>query len=63
MMTSPDDSIRSPSQLALDNLQAQLAPLDRYGLGGLTSVLLDGFVAPMAASLIALCACASPVGR
>jgi hypothetical protein len=29
-------------RLRIDDLRAQLAPLDRYGFGGLSSVMTDG---------------------
>jgi hypothetical protein len=30
-------------RLKIDDLRAQLAPLDRYGFGGLSSAITDGF--------------------
>ena len=60
MTSSQDgDSMRSGSRLGLDNLRAQLAPLDTYGLGDVTSALVDGLVALIGASRKALCACDS----
>jgi len=48
--------------LLVNDLCAQLAPLDRYGLPGLSSALVDGLVALLNASRNALCACDSRAG-
>jgi hypothetical protein len=36
------DCMRSPSMLALHDLDARLAPLDRYGLPGVSSAIVEG---------------------
>jgi hypothetical protein len=48
------DSMRSASLLARRDLDARLAPLDRYGLGGLSSALVLGLIALVGASRSAL---------
>jgi hypothetical protein len=45
-----DDTVRPASILARRDLDARLAPLDRYGLGGLSSALVLGLVALVGAS-------------
>ena len=45
MFGSRNSSLHNPSlarRLKIDDLDAQLAPLDRYGLHGLGSVIADG---------------------
>jgi hypothetical protein len=48
------DTTRPASVLARRDLDAQLAPLDRYGLGGLSSALVLGLIALVGASRSAL---------
>ena len=48
------DTMRSASALARRDLDARLAPLDRYGLGGLSSALVLGLIALLGASMSAL---------
>jgi hypothetical protein len=49
-------------RLRIDDLHAQLAPLDRYGVGGLSSAMTDGFCAIVrgfgSALFGAVCCCA-----
>ena len=47
---SPHDHPQSRSRLVVDDLSAQLAPLDMYGLADLGSVMVHGLVALAAAS-------------
>ena len=47
---SSHDYPQSRSRLVVDDLSAQLAPLQMYGLAKLTSVVVDGFVVLAAAS-------------
>jgi hypothetical protein len=49
-----DDTMRPASVLARRDLDARLAPLDRYGLGGLSSALVLGLIALVGASMSAL---------
>jgi hypothetical protein len=48
------DTTRPASVLARRDLDARLAPLDRYGLGGLSSALVRGLIALVGASRSAL---------
>ena len=48
------DRTRPASVLARRDLDARLAPLDRYGLGGLSSALFLGLIALVGASMSAL---------
>ena len=52
-------------RLKIDDLHAQLAPLDRYGFGGLSSAMSDGIRALVcsfkSALLGAFCSCADGV--
>jgi hypothetical protein len=48
-------SIRSVPLLALSDLNARLATLDRYGLEGLSRALVDGLRALAGASKTAFC--------
>jgi len=48
------DSTRPASLLARRDLDARLAPLDRYGLRGLSSALVLGLIALVEASRSAL---------
>jgi len=60
-MFRPDrrrDDLRPAPPLVYNDLCAQLAPLDRYGLTGLSRALVDGLVALVGASRNALCAAA-----
>jgi hypothetical protein len=45
-----NDYPRSRSRLVVDDLSAQLAPLEMYGLAKLTSAVIDGLVVLAAAS-------------
>jgi hypothetical protein len=47
---SGSDSRRFRSRLVVDDLSAQLAPLDMYGLSDLTSAMVHGLVALAGAS-------------
>jgi len=47
---SPYDHPRSRSRLVVDDLSAQLAPLDMYGLSDLTAAMVHGLVALAGAS-------------
>jgi hypothetical protein len=47
-------SVQRASPLIRSDLCAQLAPLNRYGLAGLSSALVDGLVALVSASRNAL---------
>ena len=53
------DSMRSASMLALQDLDARLAPLDRYGLPGVSSAIVEGlhalFVVSMSAARLSRC--------
>jgi hypothetical protein len=58
-MLHPHDSnrgARAVSPLIRNDLCAQIAPLDRYGLPGLGVALADGLLALVSASKTALCA-------
>ena len=57
------DSTRPASVLARHDLDARLAPLDRYGLGGLSSALVLGLVALLGASMRTLFPVASCAGN
>jgi hypothetical protein len=51
-------------RLKIDDLHAQLAPLDRYGFGGLSSAMTDGFralIRSLKSALLALFAAARMV--
>ncbi len=49
---------RSAPPLIVNDLCAQLAPLNRYGLPGLSAAVADGLRALMGASRAAFCAAA-----
>jgi hypothetical protein len=55
------DGKRSASMLALQDLDARLAPLDRYGLPGVSSAIVEGLHALFVVSMSAarLCRCCS----
>jgi hypothetical protein len=55
------DSMRSASMLALQDLDARLAPLDRYGLPGVSAAIVEGLHALFVVSMSAarLCRCCS----
>jgi hypothetical protein len=53
-------------RLRIDDLHAQLAPLDRYGVGGLISAMTDGFCAIVrgfGSALLAAASCSEDDGR
>lgn len=50
MCRSQNRDMRGVSSLALCDLDARLAPLDRYGLAGFSSALVDGLRALFGAS-------------
>jgi hypothetical protein len=56
--TQTRGSMRSASLLAHHDLKATLAPLNRYGLAGLSAAIVDGLIALTGASRATICSVA-----